>query len=167
MSRSGPVRVEGPTRVLTSPANLNIQWDTSVFLAGGISGCFDWQSYAVKRLIAKKFDGVIINPRRRNGLGRTGDVAKKQIRWEHKYLEEVGCIAFWFPPETLCPIALFELGRWSSQVFTDKKILIGADVNYERRFDIEVQVRLERPRTKIVDSLDALVDQIVKYGVDN
>ena len=62
-------------------------------------------------------------------------------------------IAFWFPPETLCPITLFELGAWS---MTNKLLFIGVDPRYQRFLDVKIQTKLARPELVILESLTDL-----------
>jgi len=125
------------------------------FLAGGITGCPDWQSFMVKRL--QGLDICVVNPRRANFPMDDMVEGEKQIKWEARYLERANTISFWFPEETLCPITLFELGSWS---VTDKTIFVGCSSEYKRRFDVQVQMRLRRPGLKVVSSPYMLSQQI-------
>jgi len=128
----------------------------SIFLAGGITNCPDWQKEVVKALDGKNI--TVFNPRRENfPIGIKGE-AVKQIEWEHKFLRLAERISLWFPKETLCPIVLYELGTWS---MTKKLIFIGMDPDYERRVDVEIQTRLVRPDVKIVYDLKHLICQIL------
>src|SRR4051794_36586929 len=83
----------------------------AVFLGGGISGCPDWQS-EVATLLAD-LPLVLLNPRRPDFPMGDPAAAPKQIEWEYRHLRKADAILFWFPCETLCPIALYELGAWS------------------------------------------------------
>jgi hypothetical protein len=38
--------------------------------------------------------------------------SKDQIQWEFEHLRKADTILFWFPKESICPIALYELGAW-------------------------------------------------------
>jgi Nucleoside 2-deoxyribosyltransferase like len=121
------------------------RWDgrgRAVFLAGGISGCPDWQADATRRLGAA--DVVVLNPRRPTPPGAEEAVA--QIEWEFQHLRLAHARLFWFPAESVCPIALFELGAWTR---TNEPLFVGADPDYPRRLDIETQVRLARPDVSI------------------
>jgi hypothetical protein len=131
--------------------------DISLFLAGGITNCPDWQ----KDLVAKLSDTEItlVNPRR-NCWEMRADIEQEQIIWEWKHLIRVDAILFWFPCETDCPIALYELGSWN---FRPKKLFIGCHPNYKRKRDVEIQTKLERPFQVIVYSLDELVDQVKEW----
>ena len=130
----------------------------SVFLAGGITGCPDWQSKLINLL--RNEDIVIFNPRRKNFPIHDPTAAEEQIRWEYKYLRRANAVAFWFPKESVCPIALYELGALS---MTNKPLFVGVHPDYPRRRDVEIQIKLARPDIKIVYKLSSLANQIREW----
>src|SRR5262245_576843 len=105
----------------------------AVFLGGGISGCPDWQHEVVGLLAHLPL--VLLNPRRANCLMGDPAAAPRQIEWEYRHLRKADALLFWFPCETLCPIALYERGAWS--VYSDERgqrpLFVGVHPNYERR----------------------------------
>jgi hypothetical protein len=127
----------------------------SVFLAGTITGAkIDWQKQITESL--KDFDIIVFNPRRdKKPEGQEG--IREQIEWEFEFLRFADLVSFWFSSETVAPITLFELGKQS--VF-DKSLVVGVDPRYPRRFDVEEQMRLQRPDVRIVYSLRDLSDKI-------
>ena len=127
----------------------------SVFLAGGISGCPDWQKEFADKL--RDTDLIVYNPRRADFPMGDKEAGLRQIKWEAHYLEKASCIIFWFPKETVCPIVLFELGSWS---MTEKPIFVGCHPDYSRRFDVETQLAIRRPNVKVVYDLKCLADQL-------
>lgn len=104
---------------------------------------------------------TLINPRRANFDVTNPDMEYEQIKWEHQHLEHATMISFWFPRETLCPITLFELGKYARD--TSKILFIGRDEEYKRKRDIDIQIGLIRPEIQIVHTLEALSKQIQKY----
>ena len=144
------------------------QGEISLFLAGGITGCFDWQKEAVKLLDAvqtgffgpNKEDLVVLNPRREHWPMNDPAASEKQIEWEFEHLQKATMILFWFPPETLCPITLFEYGKW---LVKNKPIFVGCDPEYKRLEDVKTQTRLERPYMKVHTSLQAVIDNVVAH----
>lgn len=127
------------TRVITSPEEyIAGPDDFCIFLAGGISNCPDWQAEAIKE-IGEHVDLVIFNPRRQDLVGWEGDEARAQIEWEHRMLMKSWVVVFWFCAETLCPITLFELGK---MIGLNKEIIVGANFQYKRLFDIQEQLEL-------------------------
>ncbi len=133
--------------------------ETSLFLAWGITGCHDWQQEMIQLL--RSIPLVIMNPRRANFDTTNLSMEEEQIHWEHRHLERASMISFWFPKETLCPITLFELGKYARDL--NKIIFIWRDNAYKRKRDIDIQIGLIRPEVNIVDSLQDLNKEIKKY----
>ena len=129
--------------------------EKTIFLAGSISGCSDWQQEMVHLL--SDTDLVLFNPRRKYFPIDDPNAKFEQISWEYKYLCETDAILFWFSPETLCPIVLYELGAWS---MTDKPIYLGVHPSYQRKQDVALQTKLIRPNVRIVHSIVDLATQI-------
>lgn len=143
-------------RYFESPQELEkAPGQTSVFLAGGITNCPEWQRAMVELL--SESDLALVNPRRANFPIHDPSAAEKQITWEYHHLRMVDAILFWFPCETICPIVLYELGAWS---MSDKPIFVGVHSDYERRRDVEIQMALARPEIEIVYSLGDLAHQV-------
>lgn len=125
-----------------------------IFLAGGITNCSDWQSYA-RELLDPRW--TIFNPRRSNFDISDPTESKRQIEWEFEFLDRANVILFWFAggpsPQ---PITLYEFGRHLA--LRSSRILVGCDDDYSRRFDVITQYRLARPHTDhyVHSSLEAL-----------
>lgn len=129
--------------------------DKTLFLAGGITNCPDWQE-ATGIVLAD--DYAVFNPRRRFFDVDDPTVENDQIEWEHHYLHKADIILFWFPKETLCPITLFELGCFLN---TPKTLIIGVEPGYLRSRDIDIQVGLARPKQRIWHSLLEMVADLL------
>ena len=127
----------------------------SVFLAGGITGCPDWQREISRMLVMTNY--AVLNPRRKNFSTGNPSAAELQINWEFEHLRKADVISFWFCKENIQSIALFELGAWSQQ--KDPAVVIGVEPGYPREQDIHVQMGL-LGRNKIVSSLEDLANQI-------
>lgn len=144
----------------------------ALFLAGGITNCPDWQRIAVDSLSRAPAleDGnfTILNPRRSVFDVTNQNAAREQITWEWKALRLATVRMFWFPPclahETVQPIALFELGRWSA---LPGGLVVGADPDYPRALDVHLQMELERPGLEVHTSLASVllstVDALVAW----
>ena len=145
--------VEAPNHISSGKSPNDIDFP-SVFLAGGITGCPDWQL----DIRVKLKDIIMFNPRRKDFPIGDPDAALEQIKWEHDYLRIANAILFWFPCETLCPIVLYELGAWSMMV--TKPIFVGVHPDYKRRQDVEIQTKLVRPDVSIVYSIQELADDV-------
>jgi len=130
----------------------------AVFLAGGISNAEDWQAELVASLAG--IDAAVLNPRRKDFPMGHPEEGRRQIAWEHRHLERADLVAFWFPPQTVCPITLFELGACSS---SPTAIVVGTHPNYARRFDVTVQLGLRRPEVTVLRSLEDLARAISEH----
>jgi len=122
----------------------------SIFVAGGISDCPNWQDDMVALIDSERYD--VVNPRREGGFDRTGETAKEQIAWEYQALSHIENCIFWFPKETLCPITLFELGKMLEKAYKDPaiKLAIGWHPEYARAFDLGVQIGLMNMKKQII-----------------
>lgn len=137
---------------IEAPNQLHVEGDaTTVFLAGGIMGCPDWQSEMVDLLSDTNL--VLMNPRRRDFPMDDPTAAQSQIRWEYNHLRLADRILFWFSAATLCPIVLYELGAWSR---TNKRLVVGIEPGYQREQDVRIQTSLVRPDVPIVSTLEDL-----------
>lgn len=131
----------------------------SIFMGGGITDCPDWQKEMCDLL--KDDDVILLNPRRKEFDVTNPDITTEQIRWEFDHLHKADAIMFWFPKETLCPIALYELGFWNSR--RGKKLFIGCDPEYKRLKDVVTQTRLSNPMADIVYSLSHLANKVKEW----
>lgn len=129
----------------------------TVFLAGGITGCPDWQMQMA--ILLTGTDLVLFNPRRADFPIDDPNASYEQIAWEHYHLHRADRILFWFPAENQagCPIALFELGAW---LRSDKHVAVGVEPGYVRGEDVRIQIELERPEITVVDTLEDLALEI-------
>ena len=128
----------------------------AVFLAGGITGCEDWQGHVRERMAADRV--VLLNPRRAGFDVSRGDSAAQQVEWEWRYLHDPGTTVtmFWFPAAsgTVQPIALFELGGALAE---GRRIVVGAHPDYPRRADVVLQVPHFDPDLTVHDDLDDVI----------
>jgi hypothetical protein len=132
----------------------------SVFLAGGISGTRDWQREVVGLLAGVPV--ALLNPRRVNYPWHDPAAAAAQIEWEFRHLRRATAVLFWFPPETLCPIALFELG--GRTLAPEQPLFVGTDPGYARRLDVEIQLRLARPEVVVASDVEGLAEQVREWA---
>ena len=129
------------------------KFEKTLFLAGGITGCPDWQNEVVQML--GDVEATVWNPRRANFPIGDPNAAHEQIAWEFEKLNEAKIISFWFCKETICPIVLYELGRHLAR--GRARIVIGVEENYQRVQDVCIQARLVDPEVVMVRSLEDLV----------
>lgn len=120
---------------------------TSIFLAGGITGCDDWQTDLILELENLNDSGlfnlgglVIFNPRRDHFDVTDMKASIEQIKWEHKCLEKCDICSFFFPAsESVQPITLYELGRHLG----DHTSVVSIQEGYKRAEDVKIQLALD------------------------
>lgn len=124
--------------------------DRSIFLAGGIIGCGDWQSKMTDFLSGSGL--VILNPRRNDFPDKEVEpyATTHQIKWEFDHLRKADMILFWFPKEGQCMTSLYELGTWSN---TNKPLFVGIEPGYVKEKGLTTQLALVRPHMPIARSL--------------
>lgn len=124
--------------------------EPAVFLAGGITGCPDWQAGVCGEL--RDLPIVILNPRRVNFPIGDPAAGPAQIDWEYRHLQRADVVMFWFPDsgQVPQPIALYELGAHAA---AGKKIAVGCNPRYVRRADVIHQLRLARPDVHVRSDL--------------
>lgn len=146
----------------------------NLFLAGSITGAQDWQkemaykTYEVGMLwnirLIDHFN--VFNPRRANFDVSNPAVEQEQITWEYHCIHQCRYILFWFAPETLAPITLFELGS-ALNTHEHENIFIGIDPEYKRKNDVLIQTSLRNKALAdgIVFSKDDLARQVLKCRI--
>ncbi len=130
---------------IEAPSDETPEHDFSLFLAGGITDCPDWQADVVAA-IPSDYSITVYNPRRADFPIGDPDAALEQITWEYAKLRQADMATFWFPCETICPIVLFELG---SALDRDIYPVVGVHPEYVRRQDVEIQTRLRCPDIRV------------------
>ncbi len=153
-------------QLITPPHRYNDDWyaptPPCIFVAGGISGTSDWQSEFCTAFSYS--NAILFNPRRNDFDTSNRQMEEEQIEWEFFHLHYADIISFWFTPETLCPITLFELG--TCVVNPSKRVFVGCHPDYKRIRDIKIQLRLREPSIEVVNSLEELIEQIKSYIKD-
>ena len=118
--------------------------EVSVFLAGGISNCPDWQSEVIALL--ENFDStnrdsklVVYNPRRANFDVNDKSASVNQITWEFMYLERCDIFSMLFvKSESPQPICFYELGRNLQRHMS----VVSVETGFSRGFDVFAQIDL-------------------------
>jgi hypothetical protein len=148
----------------------------SIFMAGSITGAEDWQKELAYTpatqhgIISLRIIDVlnVFNPRRSNYDALNPELEREQITWEYQCIHQCDYILFWFAPETLAPITLFELGS-ALHTHDHDKIFIGTDPEYKRKNDVFYQTGLRdiKLANRIVHSKDELVNQVLRFALHN
>ncbi|MEU1313326.1 nucleoside 2-deoxyribosyltransferase domain-containing protein [Streptomyces cinnamoneus] len=118
----------------------------SLFLAGGITACPDWQQTAVEALA--DLEVTVLNPRRRAFPLHDPDAEAVQVGWEYRHLRRADHVLFWFPSSpSHQPIALYELGMVAGT--PGACLTVGADRRYVRRANIVAQLSHALPDLRV------------------
>lgn len=140
-------------RIIVPPEQLlsTSEYPRALFLAGGITGCPDWQ----EEVLRTNFHGWnVLNPRRPNFDVSNPAMSDEQVDWEYDHLELADVILFWFAEKQIQPIALYELGSWARST---KPIAVGCHPDYPRRWDVMKQLSRRRPGLPIHNNLPNLI----------
>lgn len=141
-------------RVITAPEPLNIKKDEiAVFLAGGITGCPNWQKKVIDSLSthvhADCFKLVVLNPRRENFPIDDPNAMEEQITWEFNALEQMDIFSMYFcSGNSDQPICMYELGRNIVRMQMrfpaewEDRIIIASEPHYRRVQDVIIQTVL-------------------------
>lgn len=154
--------------VLEAPARIPAPeggWRRTIFLGGGITGCWDWQQALIAKLDLPD-DVLLCNPRRAEfpadpTLHDAFAVSEEQVIWEHNHLMAADLILFYFTGDrSPQPIVLYELGRYAALGYP---LIVTVEPGYPRAVDVELQLRMARPGTPIHQSMDETVAAITRY----
>jgi len=129
--------------------------DITVFLAGGITNCWEWQDKIIELLMEKgdakqSNELVIFNPRRKNFPIDDPNASYDQICWEFKMLEKADIFSMYFCGDTPSdqPICMYELGRnivrmqMKYPAEWQKRIIVSLESKYKRKNDVIIQTEL-------------------------
>lgn len=140
--------------------------ELSVFLAGGITNCSNWQKEVIEGL--KNTNIVVFNPRRENFPIHDPNAADEQIRWEFEALERADIFSMYFADaESDQPICMYELGRNLLRMQMryprtwEHRVIVTADPRYRRYKDVLVQTELATGgKITVFNSLEEHIETI-------
>lgn len=128
--------------VITAPDETTRPTNLSVFLAGGITNCPDWQDELIDILADMGFKYTVYNPRRENFPIHDPNAARQQIAWEFDKLNHCTVFSMWFcNSESVQPICMYELGRHLA-IRKINEVVIGVEPGYSREQDVAIQSEL-------------------------
>jgi len=138
------------SQIITAPS-IEKPIYTSIFLAGGITNCKNWQKEVIKEL---EFENIsIFNPRQENFDITDKNASFKQISWEFERLEQMDIFSMYFcNGESDQPICMYELGRNILKMQNrfpndwEKRIIISVEDEYKRKKDVIIQTQLCAPK---------------------
>lgn len=137
------------SQIITAPSIEKPKY-ISLFLAGGITNCKEWQKAVMEEL--KSEDVSIFNPRQEHFDITDRNASYKQILWEYERLEQMDIFSMYFCNDNSDqPICMYELGRnivrMQNRFPSDwqKRIVISVEDGYKRKQDVIIQTGLCAP----------------------
>lgn len=144
------------TQIITAPS-IELPKFTSVFLAGGITNCKEWQKEAIKEL--EPYDISVFNPRQEYFDVSDKSASCEQILWEFERLEKMDIFSMYFCNDNSDqPICMYELGRNIARMQNrfpsdwEKRIVISVEIGYRRAADVLIQTELATGNKIFVDA---------------
>lgn len=150
----------------------------SVFLAGGITNCKNWQKQTIDKL-ERDYGGeyldslVLFNPRQDNFPIHDRLAAYRQISWEFDMIEKCNIFSMYFSSgESDQPICMYELGRNILRMQTrfpadwQDRIIISVEDGYKRKQDVIIQTSLATS-DKIFVNTQIAENICLEYHVEN
>lgn len=141
------------SQVITAPSTEKPIY-TSVFLAGGISNCKEWQKDVIDCM--DKISVSLFNPRQEHFDVSDKSASEKQITWEFERLEQMDIFSMYFcNDDSDQPICMYELGRnivrMQNRFPSDwqRRIIISVERGYRRAKDVIIQTRLCAPNLSV------------------
>ena len=158
------------SQIITAPDKSEAEF-ISVFLAGGITNCENWQDKVIKEL---EFEDVTVFNPRQPAFDITDKAASiKQITWEYERLEKMDIFSMYFcGGESDQPICMYELGRNILRMQNrfpndwERRIVVSVESDYKRKKDVLVQIGLCAPKLHIDGSATPEIHaQYIRYCV--
>lgn len=138
-------------RVIEAPNPVKLRdGEISLFLAGGISNCKEWQKEVIKELSKMDTNNlVVLNPRRSDFDITNPNLGKEQIEWEFNALNNMDIFSMYFDnSDSVQPICFYELGRHIERMqhrfVRDyrNRIIVNVVEGFSRSADVIIQTRL-------------------------
>lgn len=165
-------------RVITAPGYYEpYDKDISVFLAGGITNCHDWQKNVIdtiKNDYSVINDSLVLfNPRRDNFPIHDKFAARQQIAWEFDMIEKCNIFSMYFSSgDSDQPICMYELGRNILRMQMrfpsdwEDRIIISVEDGYRRKQDVLIQTEFAT-NSKIFVNTQVSEDLCMEYHIQN
>lgn len=129
-------RISKSENIIVAPSDKKVNQNIiKIFLGGTIDSgkSEDWQ----KKICAKYYDDkriIIFNPRRDEWPEEHSDEVIRQIKWEHKRMDESDYIIMNILPDSKSPISLMEIGMYNES----NKLLVFCTDNFYRYDNVKI-----------------------------
>lgn len=131
-------------KVITAPEYyVPTRDEITVFLAGGITNCENWQKEVIDYLMSlpeEKTDRLVIFNPRRDKWPKNSDTEeiRRQINWEADYIRSADIFTMYFTntEKSDQPICFYELGKYANR----NNDIISYQEGFKRALDVEFQM---------------------------
>lgn len=129
-------KIKSADNIIIAPSDKKVKTNIiKIFLGGTIDSgkSEDWQ----KKICIKYYDDeriVIFNPRRDEWPKEHSDEVIKQIKWEHKRMDESDYIIMNILPDSKSPISLMEIGMYNES----NKLLVFCTEKFYRYDNVKI-----------------------------
>lgn len=146
-------------QIITAPS-IELPMFKSVFLAGGITNCKEWQKEVIENLKYEEYEDVsLFNPRQEHFDVSDKNASYKQILWEFERLEKMDIFSMYYCNDNSDqPICMYELGRNIVRMQNrfpsdwEKRIVISVEDGYRRKADVLIQTELATQNKVFVEA---------------
>lgn len=133
-------------KVITAPEYyVPTRDEITVFLAGGITNCENWQKEVIDYLMSlpeEKTDKLVIFNPRRDKWPKNSDTEeiRRQINWEADYIRTADIFTMYFTntEKSDQPICFYELGKYANRI----NDIISYQEGFRRALDVEFQMSI-------------------------
>lgn len=158
------------SQIITAPSTEQALYKT-VFLAGGITNCKDWQKEVIEELESENIS--IYNPRQEHFDITDKSASWKQITWEFERLEQMDIFSMYFCEGVSDqPICMYELGRNILRMQNrfpcdwENRIIISVENGYKRLEDVVIQTNLCAPKLLVnIDATPSIHAQYIRKAL--
>lgn len=143
-------------QIINSPNYSKIENDHTVFLVGNTIYP-SWQHEFIDLVSPHELKITLLDPCNKN----TENEKLLQIGWENNGLRVSTCVIFWFSNETFNPVHFINYGNILTENY--QKIIVGCSPDFKYKLDLEIISESINDEIKLKNSLNEIVDELVKY----
>ena len=144
-------------KVITAPEYyVPTREEITVFLAGGITNCENWQKEVIDYLMSlpeEKTDRLVIFNPRHDKWPKNSDTEeiRRQINWEADYIRSADIFTMYFTntEKSDQSICFYELGKYANRNNNDISYIISYQEGFKRALDVEFQMEILSPIIKV------------------
>lgn len=152
--------------VIDAPSNKKpLDNSFTVFLAGTIDadkGSVDWQHKICKKIedtTDNKYRITIYNPRREEFPDSGSSEVRRQIKWEHKHMDDADLIVMNILEDSKSPISLMEMGMYAES----GKLVVFCKAGFYRYDNVQMVCKKYNVPLHNTNDIDDICKLILNY----